>query len=128
MNRFLRLLVLGIIVLINIQSVNATEIIVANSSELQNAINNVQGGDTISLLSGNYYDLTISGKNNNSFVTICAYTGATPVFTSIDIHNSTYWKLFGIDINPRYSSGADGTEAVNLDGNFQYFFCSCIIA
>ena len=26
--------------------------------------------------------------------------------------------MFGVDIKPRYSSGADGTDAVNLDGNF----------
>jgi parallel beta-helix repeat protein len=108
---------LGIIVIVNIRSVTAAEIIVSNSTELQNAINNVQDGDTISLLSGNYGNLTISGKNNNSTVTIRAYPGATPGFSSIDIHNSSYWKLSGLEIKPRYSSGADGTEAVNLDGN-----------
>ncbi len=111
-------LLFGILLIINFETVKANEIIVSNLTELQNAINNVQGGDTISLLSGNYGDFTISGKNNSSFVTIRAYTGATPVFTSIDIHNSSYWKLSGIDIKPRYSSGADGTEAVNLDGDF----------
>jgi parallel beta-helix repeat protein len=118
MKKYSRFLLLGITALINIQSINAIEIIVSNSPELQNAINNVQGGDTISLLSANYGDLTISGKNNNSFVTIRAYTGDAPVFTCIDIHNSSYWKLFGINIKPRYASGADGTEAVNLDGDF----------
>ena len=118
MKNSLHILLLGIIVFINIQSVNAIEIIVANSSELQSAINNVQGGDTISLLTANYGDLIISGKNNSSFVTIRAYTGATPLFTIIDLHNSSYWKLFGIDIKPRYSNGADGKNAVNLDGNY----------
>jgi hypothetical protein len=109
---------LGTILFVNIHSLNATEIIVANSSELQNAINNVQGGDTITLLSASYGDLTISGKNNNSTVTIRANTGATPVFTSINFHNSSYWDLVGVDIKPRYSIGADGTEAVNLDGDY----------
>jgi parallel beta-helix repeat protein len=111
-------LLIGILVFANIEKAKATEIIVSKLSELQNAINNVQGGDTISLLSGNYGDFTINGKNNSSFVTIRACAGATPVFTSIDIHNSSYWKLFEIYIKPRYSSGADGTEAVNLDGDF----------
>ncbi len=111
-------LLIVILLIVEFKTVKANEIIVSNLSELQNAINNAQGGDTISLLTGNYSDLTISGKNNNSFVTIRAYNGATPVFNSIDIHNSNYWKLFGVDIKPRYSSGADGTEAVNLDGNF----------
>ncbi|MDT3697735.1 MAG: choice-of-anchor Q domain-containing protein [Ignavibacterium sp.] len=109
---------IGIIIFVFLQSAAATEIIVSNSTELQNAINNVQGGDTISLLSGSYGNLTISGKNNNSLVTIRAYPGAIPVFSSVSIHNSSYWRLFGFDIKPRYSSGADGTEAVDLDGSY----------
>ena len=104
--------------LINNQSVNATEIIVSNSTELQNAINNVQGGDTITLLSANYGALTISGKNNNSFVVIRASIGATAVFSSINFNNSSYWELVGIEIKPRYTSGADGKNAVNLDGSY----------
>ncbi len=111
-------LLVGIILFINFKTANAAEIIVSNSSELQNAINNVQGGDIISLLTGNFGNLTISGKNNSSFVTIRAYTGATPVFTRIDIHNSSYWILDGVDIKPRYNGGADGTNAVNLDGSY----------
>jgi parallel beta-helix repeat protein len=109
---------LGITLLVNNQSVNATEIIVNNSTELQNAINNVQGGDTITLLSNTYNDLTIYGKNNNSFVVIRANTGATVVFTSINFNNSSYWELVGVEIKPRYTSGADGKNAVNLDGSF----------
>ncbi|GIK22424.1 MAG: hypothetical protein BroJett005_18380 [Ignavibacteriota bacterium] len=109
---------IGIIFLIYLQSATATEIIVSNSTELQNAINNVQGGDTISLLSGNYETLTVNGKNNNSFVTIRAYPGAVPLFSSVSFHNSSYWKLWGVDIKPRYTSGADGTEAVDLDGSY----------
>ena len=109
---------LGIIIFVSIGSVNAAEIIVANSSELLNAINNVQGGDTITLLNGSYGDLTISGKDNNSAVTIRANTGATPVFTSINFNNSSYWNLVGVNIKPRYTSGADGTRAVNLNGDY----------
>ena len=118
MKKILYPLLLGILLIVDIETAKANEVIVSNLSELQNAINNIQGGDTISLVNGNYGDLTISGKNNSSFVTIRAYTGATPVFNSIDIHNSSYWKLYGVDIKPRYSNGADGTEAVNLDGNY----------
>jgi len=108
----------GFILLVNSQSVNATEFIVSNSTELQNAINNVQGGDTITLLSGTYGALTISGKNNSSFVTIRANTGASVVFTSINFNNCSYWELIGVEIKPRYTSGADGKNAVNLDGSF----------
>jgi hypothetical protein len=106
------------ILLVNNQSANATEIIVSNSTELQNAINNVQGGDTITLLSNTYNDLTIYEKNNNSFVVIRASIGATSIFSSININNCSYWELTGVEIKPRYTSGADGTEAVNLDGSY----------
>ena len=108
----------GFIILINVQSINATEIIVANSSELQNAINNVQDGDTISLLTGNYGELVISGNNNNSFVIIRANNGATPLFTSANFNNSSFWHLEGVDIKPRYTSGADGKNAVRLNGSY----------
>lgn len=108
----------GMIFLIYLQSATATEIIVSNSTELQNAINNVQGGDTISLLSGNYGTLTINGKNNTSFVTIRAYPGSAPLFFRVSFRNSSYWKLSGADIKPRYTSGADGKEAVDLDGSY----------
>lgn len=105
------------VLFINIQTVNASEIIVSNTTELQNAINNAQGGDTITVLSGSYSNLTVSGKNNSSFVTIRANTGATVAFTSINFNNSSYWNLVGVNILPRYTSGADGTKAVNLNGN-----------
>jgi hypothetical protein len=68
-------LLIVILVIINILTVNANEFLVSNSAELQTAINNVQGGDTISLQTGNYGDISISGKNNNSFVIIRAKAG-----------------------------------------------------
>lgn len=106
------------VLIINIQSVNASEIIVTDSSGLAYAINNVQGGDTITLESGFYGSLTISGKHNNSFVVIRANIGAVAVFKSINFNNSSYWELSGIRIKPRYSSGADGKRALNLNGNY----------
>jgi parallel beta-helix repeat protein len=111
-------LLIGISLIVDFETAKANEIIVSNLTELQNAINNVQGGDTITLLNANYGALTISGKNNNSFVTIRANTGATPLFTSVNFNNSSYWQLIGVDIKPRYNSGADGKNAVNLDGSY----------
>ena len=111
-------LLIVILVIINNVIVNANEFLVTNLAELQSAINNVQGGDTISLQSGNYDNLAISGKNNSDFVLIREYPGATSVFSSISFNNCSYWKLFGVDIKPRYNSGADGTNAVRLDGSF----------
>lgn len=118
MKTSLHLLLLGILALIPCPLIFATEYIVSNSTELQNAINNVQGGDTITVLSGTYGSITISGKNNSSAVPIRANTGANVVFTSINFNNSSYWNLVGVHILPRYTSGADGKKAVNLNGNF----------
>lgn len=106
------------LILIHIQSVNAAEIIVTDSSGLAYAINNVQGGDTITLQTGSYGSLTISGKHNNSFVVIRANIGSTAVFKSINFNNSSYWELSGVHIKPRYTSGADGKKALNLNGNY----------
>lgn len=106
------------IFLISCQSIKATEIIVTNLTELQNAINNVQGGDTITLQSGSYGNLTVSGKHNTSFVLIRANVGATAVFTSINFNNSSYWELTGVYLRPRYATGADGKRAINLNGNY----------
>ena len=118
MKNSLQLLLLGTIVFLNSQSLYGTEIIVSNTIELQNAINNAQEGDTITVLSGSYGNLTISGKNNNSFVVIRANIGASAMFSSINFNNSSYWELTGVEIKPRYTSGADGKNAVNLDGSF----------
>jgi parallel beta-helix repeat protein len=118
MQNSMAIFLLGIILLFNFKSVIANEIIVSNSSELQNAINNVQAGDTITLLSANFGALTISGKDNNAFVIIRANAGEHPIFTSVNFNNSSYWHLEGVNIKPRYNSGADGTNAVRLDGSF----------
>lgn len=118
MKNFMHIFLLGIILLFNFKSLIANEIIVSSSSELQNAINNVQAGDTITLLSANFGALTISGKNNNSIVIIRAKAGEHPIFSSVNFNNSSYWHLEGVDIKPRYNSGADGTNAVRLDGSF----------
>jgi len=102
------------------------EVIVSNTTELQNAINSVQGGDTILLNSGIYNGLTISSLNNSSVVIIKANTGATPVLSSVNIQNSSYWNLKGVVVKPRYTNGADGNTAVKLNGQYLVFENSTI--
>ncbi|HRF48390.1 MAG TPA: right-handed parallel beta-helix repeat-containing protein [Anaerolineales bacterium] len=50
-------------------------------------------------------------------MTLRAASGATPVFSRIRIQNSRHWAVIGVDVRPRYASGADGTTAVVLDGD-----------
>ncbi len=95
----------------------ANDVTVSTATELQNAIQSAQGGDSILLLSGNYGDLTVSGRNPAATVFIRAATGATPVFTHLRVQNSSNWTIVDVEVRPRYSSGADGTNAVVLDGD-----------
>ena len=102
------------------------EWIVSNATELQNAINNAQGGDTILLNSGNYDSLTIASLDNSSAIIIKANTGATPVFSSVRIQNSSYWNLKGFVVKPRHTNNADGKIAVELNGQYLVFEDSTI--
>jgi parallel beta-helix repeat protein len=102
------------------------EWVVSNPTELQNAINNSQGGDTILLNSGEYESLTISNLDNSLAIAIKANTGATPVFSSVRIQNSSYWNLKGFVVKPRHTNNADGTTAVYLNGQYLVFEDSTI--
>ena len=102
------------------------EVTVSNAAELQNAINNAQGGDTILLNSGNYDSLTISRLNNSSAIIIKANTSAIPVFSSVSIQNSSYWNLKGFVVKPRHTNDADGKTAVELNGQYLVFEDSTI--
>lgn len=96
----------------------ANTVTVSNATELGTAVAAAQGGDTILLQSGSYGDLVISGRNPSATVTIRAAAGATPLFTHIRIQNSSRWTVSGVAVKPRYTSGADGTTAVILDGDY----------
>lgn len=95
----------------------ANTVTVSNAAELGAAISTAQGGDTIVLQSGSYGDLVINGRAPSATVAIRAAVGATPVFTHIRIQNSSHWTVAGVAVKPRYTSGADGTTAVILDGD-----------
>ncbi len=97
--------------------VRASTLTVSNATQLQTAIVNAQGGDIIELNSGSYGDLTINNRNLASTVLIRPATGATAVFTHIRIQNSSRWTVIGVSVKPRYTNGADGTDAVSLDGS-----------
>ncbi len=96
----------------------ANTVTVSNATELLAAVSAAQGGDTILLQSGNYADLTINNRNPSATVAIRAAVGATPVFTHIRIQNSSHWTVADVSVKPRYTTGADGTTAVILDGDY----------
>lgn len=107
----------GILLLAMHGPVRAGTTTVSNAAQLQAAVASAQGGDTILLANGAYGDLTISNRNPAATVYLRAAPGATAVFTHIRIVNSSRWTVSGVDVKPRYTSGADGTDAVALDGS-----------
>ena len=119
------LLLMCVVMMMPVTSLS-DEWVVSNRTELQNAINNSQGGDTILLNSGNYQSLTISNLDNSLTVMIKANTGATPVFSSVSVQNSSYWNFKGFVVQPRHTNNADGTTAVYLNGQYLVFEDSTI--
>jgi len=60
-------------------------------------------GDTISLMSGDYGDLTITGVNQGAFVTLAAAPDQTPRFTRLSIgtprDHASRWRLTGLTVS-----------------------------
>lgn len=72
---------------------------VSGASALQSALASAQAGDTILLGSGSYGALRIAKMNFTSDVTIAAAPGATPVFSTIGIYNSSGFRLENLEVN-----------------------------
>ncbi len=58
----------------------------------------VQPGDTIYLRSGSYGTLDINGCYNESFVTLAAQSGHTPVFEQINLYGGCRWRFRGLTV------------------------------
>lgn len=60
-------------------------------------------GDTVSLMSGDYGDLTITGINQGGFLTLTASPGQTPRFTRLSIgtprDRASRWRLTGLTVS-----------------------------
>ena len=82
----------------------AGAISVSDATELLAAVKTVAAGGTITLSSGNYGAVTISGADKSSKTYLRAASNATPVFTQLDI-NSDQWDVSGVEVRP--------TSAVN---------------
>jgi hypothetical protein len=89
-------------------------------------------GDTVSLMSGDYGDLTITGSNQGGFLTLSAAPGHTPRFTGITIgtprDRASHWRLTGLTISSfrkaqRWPNGAivhPGLVAVGNSDNIVF--------
>jgi Ca2+-binding RTX toxin-like protein len=77
-----------------------TTIYVSSSSELKAALNTAKGGDTISLASGNYGDLSIKGKMFSSDINIVSSDAGNPAtFHSITINQSANINFSHVDVD-----------------------------
>src|SRR6185312_15304746 len=66
------------------------------------ALEAAKPGDTISLMTGDYGDLTVTGANKGGFITIAAAPDQTPSFTSIAIGGNrptSHWRLTGLTVS-----------------------------
>ncbi|MEO8895502.1 MAG: hypothetical protein ABI450_06440, partial [Rhizomicrobium sp.] len=67
-------------------------------STIDAAMKIARPGDVISLVSGDYGELKITGANQGGFVTIAAASGQTPRFTRIYVKGS-HWRLKGLTVS-----------------------------
>jgi hypothetical protein len=90
---------------------------VSSAPELNAAISSATPGTTILVTSGSYGALSISNRTNSNYITIAATSDSNPVFTSVRVSASSRWILQGLDVQPRYTSGAATRIAVDLSGS-----------
>lgn len=84
----------------NRENNDAEVVSVNNKKQLIKAINEVKGGSVIALASGDYGRLQISQTPSKS-VSIIAASGATPVFSGIEVTGNN-WRFSGLHIRPRF--------------------------
>jgi hypothetical protein len=71
-------------------------------SSIDAALQVAKPGDTIALMTGNYGNLNISGRNQGGFITIAAGNGQSPIFTIIFVGGykpASHWGLTGLTIS-----------------------------
>lgn len=74
-------------------------------STIDAAIRSAKPGDTISLMSGDYGELKVTGANQSDFITIQAGPGQTPRFSKLTI-NASHWRFTGLTVLGHSPQGA----------------------
>ncbi|MCR5607895.1 MAG: right-handed parallel beta-helix repeat-containing protein, partial [Lachnospiraceae bacterium] len=92
-------------------SIASDSIICSSSEDIQNALKNVNAGQTIYIKNGTYSDLTLKIRNagtNNSYISLKNYPGEKPVFknTKFKIYDTChYMNIEGLTIKAMNASG-----------------------
>ena len=96
---------------------------VTSTAELQSALASAQGGDVISLASGNYGDVTIN-KNFSSDVTITSQSSSAPaVLQSLTVNSSSHLVFDGLSVNfTPTASTVTWTPAVSINNSSSITF------
>lgn len=102
-------------------------LVVKSSTELDAAIQRAAGGDTIELRAGSYGSLSIENLNPSSTVTIQPAAGQNVTLTEVAIKNSSHWRLKGLSIQPRYTTGAGGKAAISIRSGKRITVEECVI-
>lgn len=102
------------------------EIVASNAEELEDALDDAVGGETILLKPGNYGDLVVLEQGFRSGVTLSSLKPQAPaVFTSLKITESKHIRFNGLRIsNP--SNGARASRVVDVrDGSEHVHVTGC---
>ena len=101
---------------------------VANASELNNALSNATGGETILLASGNYGTLNLNGSQFASTVTIKSADGnATASFSEAYMNNASNLTFDTVKFDYTYSSGeGDAASKFSVENSSHITFTSSI--
>lgn len=92
-------------------------------SSISAALQVARPGDTVSLMTGDYGDLALTGTNQSDFITIAAAQGQSPQFTKIRIGGgraTSRWRLTGLTVSG-FSAKTEG-QLVTILGSDNIIF------
>ncbi|MES2253766.1 MAG: right-handed parallel beta-helix repeat-containing protein [Pseudomonadota bacterium] len=92
-------------------------------STIDAAMKAARPGDVISLMTGDYGELKITGANQGGFITIAAAPGQSPRFTKLTI-SASHWRLTGLTVTGHLPQGV----LVNIGDSNNIIFEKNIIA
>ncbi|MEM6374718.1 MAG: right-handed parallel beta-helix repeat-containing protein [Pseudomonadota bacterium] len=94
-----------------------TDIYVANASQLQTALAQAKGGETIILKSGNYGALDIVNESYSSYVTLVSEQPLGAHFNSVTIDNSDFIRIDSVHVDSPSNGGPGGRIVEIIKGS-----------
>ena len=103
---------LAILILGSAPAAAADNFTVSDPAELETALRQAQGGESILLMDGNYGDVDFRNLSFTDHVTIASESGKA-VFNSLGIKNSSYLRIDGVHVSSD-NNGGPGSKVVEI--------------